>query len=115
MNAELLQEGLQAPTEDRKGRNKRRRLSKSGLRDFTSRTRRTKKGKNAIRGWSVEGKRYVFAMMKKLSDEEQSGVRVKWEMMYQKLCEVAREEDRGSEESKEETFEMDEAMLYAEV
>jgi len=78
--------------------------------------RKTKKGSNAIRGWSVEGKRYVCMMMIKINGDEQSGIRKKWETMYRKLCAVARQVDKdGGDDEENETFEVDEAMLYAEI
>ena len=56
MSAKLQEDASQTIAEDRKSKNKQRRASKSGLRDFTNKKRKTKKRKNAIKGWSVEGK-----------------------------------------------------------
>jgi len=78
--------------------------------------RKTKKGSNAIRGWSVEGKRYVCMMMIKINGDEQSGIHKKWESMYRKLCAVARQVDEdGRDDKEDETFEVDEAMLYTKI
>jgi hypothetical protein len=85
---------------------------------MTSRTRkgRPRKEKNAIKGWSVEGKQHVCKMIGKISQDKQSGICKKWEAMYGKLWAVARQADNvvGDDED-DEAFEMDEAMLYAEV
>jgi hypothetical protein len=55
-------------------------------------------------------------MIGKISQDKQSGICKKWEAMYHKLWAVARQVDNvvGDDED-DEAFEMDEAMLYAEV
>ena len=116
MSAKVQEDASQAVTEDMKSKNKRRRASKAGLRDFTKKRRKTKKGNNVIKGWSVEGKQYMFEMIGKISQDEQSSIRKKWEAMYHKLWVVARQvDDEVGDDEDDEAFEMDEAVLYAEL
>ena len=87
------------------------------MHDFTKKRRKTKKGNNAIKGWSVKGKQYVIEMIGKISQDEQSGICKKWEAMYHKLWVVARQvDDEVGDDEDDEAFEiMDEAMFYAEL
>jgi hypothetical protein len=85
------------------------------MHDFTKETRKTKKGSNTIKGWLVKGKQYVQEMMGKINQDEQSSIRKKWETMYQKLCMAASQVEKGGDDEDEEMFEMDEALLYAEL
>jgi hypothetical protein len=63
----------------------------------------------------VKGKQYVQEMMGKINQDEQSGIHKKWETMYQKLCMAASQVEKGGDDEDEEMFEMDEALLYAEL
>ena len=55
-------------------------------------------------------------MIDKISQDKQSGIHKKWEAMYHKLWAVARQVDNGVGDNEDnEAFEMDKAMLYAEV
>jgi hypothetical protein len=116
MSAQLHEDASQTMAEDRKSKNKQRRASKSGLHDFTNKKRKTKKRKNAINGWMVEGKQYVCEMIGKITQDEQSSIHKKLETMYQKLWAVARQVDDVVGDNKDDkAFEMDEALLYSAV
>lgn len=105
------------------GRNsakKRKRKSKGSLRDFTKEPRKTKRGSNSIKGWSVKGKRYVEEMMSKITEDERSGIRKKWEELYHKLCVMESQAEEEGDEDEEGAgaampFEMDETLMYCEV
>jgi hypothetical protein len=68
-----------------------------------------------MKGWLVKGKQYVQEMMGKINQDEQSDICKKWETMYQKLCMAASQVEKGGDDEDEEMFEMDEALLYAEL
>jgi len=52
----------------------------------------------------------------KISQDEQSGICKKWEAMYQRLWVVARQvDDVVGDDEDDKVFEMDKAVLYAEV
>ena len=58
----------------------------------------------------------MFEMIGKISQDKQSGIRKKWEAMYHKLWVVARQvDDEVGDDEDDEAFEMDEAVLYAEL
>jgi hypothetical protein len=89
-------------------------MAQCGLHDFTNKKRKTKKGNNAIKGWSVKAKWYVYEMIGKISQDEQSIICKKWEAMNRKLCAVARQvDDVVGDDEGDEAFKMDKAMLYA--
>jgi len=97
---------------------KRKRDSKSGLTmKFTSSTRKSKKGTDEIKGWSAEGQRYVAEMFTKIRQDERSGIRQKWEVMYKRLCEAveSRRGINGGGNEDEDEFEIDPDVLYEEV
>ena len=71
------------PVETSQTKKRRRSATKAELSaDLTSNKRKTKKESNAIQGWTVKGKRYVEDMVLRISQDETSGVRRKWETMY---------------------------------
>jgi len=112
MNAKLVAD---ATTTDRIARKKRKRESTAALRDFTSTTRKSKKGNGKIEGWSKEGKRYLRGMLNNVAQDEQFGVRKKWEDAYLKLCKMVKQSDASGEED-DDNDEADLAtMLYVEV
>ena len=117
MVAKFKEDATQQPmTVDRKSNKKRRQELKRSLSDFTKETRKTTmKGSNAIKGWSVKGKQYVKEMVQKINSDEQSGIHKKWEAIHQMLCHAGSQVGVGEEEDDDESFEMDEALLYAEV
>jgi hypothetical protein len=82
MSAQLWEDASQIMVEVRKSKNKWKRASKHGLHDFTNKKRKTKKRKNLINGWSVEGKQYVCEMIGKITQDEQSRICKKWEAVY---------------------------------
>lgn len=84
MVAKLEEDATQKPMMvDRKSTKKRRQESERTLSDFMKETRKTKKGSNTIKGWSVEGKQYMKEMVGKINQDKQSGICKKWEAMYQ--------------------------------
>jgi hypothetical protein len=109
MMAKLQEAASQPVTSDRKITSKRKQESKGSLCDFSNKTsRKTKKGSNAIKGWSLGGKQYVHKMMGKINQDEQSGLFKKWEIMHQKLCLAASlVKEEGRDEQCNDTFEMD--------
>jgi hypothetical protein len=114
MSAKLVEDSSQPMME--RHRQKRRRQSKSSLRDFTNKTRKTKKGTNEIKGWSAGGKKYVHDMMTVIKQDERNGVRPKWETMFETLSKMASGVNAQAEEDEEEeTFEINESVLYEEV
>jgi hypothetical protein len=117
MMAKLQEDASQPVTADRKIARKRKQESKGSLRDFTNKTsRKTKVGNNAIKGRSLGGKQYVHKMMGEINHNEQSSLCKKWETMYQKLSLAASlVKEQGRDKQCNDTFEMDEALLYAEV
>jgi hypothetical protein len=102
---------------------KSRRKSKTSLRKFTKGTRKSKKGSDEIKGWSVQGKLYMERMVKKIQSEENdseltTSVRKKWESMYKMICKMAETGTEGAgngEEDDGETFEMNEELMYVEL
>ncbi len=84
MVAKFEEDATQQPMMvDRKSTKKRRQESERTLSDFMKETRKTKKGSNTIKGWSVEGKQYMKEMVGKINQDKQSGICKKWEAMYQ--------------------------------
>jgi CRISPR/Cas system CSM-associated protein Csm4 (group 5 of RAMP superfamily) len=70
---------------------KRKHKSMTELRDFTSTTRKSKKGCNEIMGWSTEGKLSVHDVFNEISQHEELGICEKWEKMYKTLCEAVKQ------------------------
>jgi hypothetical protein len=88
------------------------------LTDFTSSTKKSKKGSDEIKGWTNAGKQYVMEMLKEIKQDADSGIRKKWDCMYKTLCNtvkmVAKDKDKVKVESKQH-FELDPSVLYREV
>jgi len=96
------------------------RASKASLRRFTKGTRKSKKGCDEIKGWSVQGKLYMESMVKRIKrDVDNNDVRKKWEHMYKKICKVlATTENEGQGRGGDDDgdgFEMNEALMYVEL
>ena len=86
--------------------------------EFTSATRKSKKGSDEIAGWLTEGKRFVCEMFNEIKQDEQSGICKKWEDMYKKIFKATKQGKAKAvdeDDESEEQFEMDANMLYVEV
>jgi hypothetical protein len=57
--------------------------------NFTSSTRKSKKGSDKIAGWSAEGKRFVSCVLGE--KDEQDGICKKWEDMYKKISKATKQ------------------------
>jgi hypothetical protein len=89
---------------DLQGRCKRKQKSKASLMDFTSSTKKSKKGSNEIKGWTNAGKLYVMEMLKAIKQDEDSGICKKWDGMYKTLCNAVKDgkdKDEDEVESKQ--------------
>lgn len=117
MCTKLIQDANQTATApDRASRLKRKRASKTALRDFTTQTRKSKKGEDVIKGWSDKGKRYVVEMHEKITQDELSGNRKKWEDAYKKLRKMVQQtSDEREEEDDDEAPTLDMDVLYSQV
>jgi hypothetical protein len=85
---------------------------------FTSSTRKSKKGSDKIAGWSTEGKKFVCEIFNEIKQDEQSGVRNKWENAYKRMCKATKQDKAKTVDDEDEIeapFEMDANMLYMEV
>jgi hypothetical protein len=97
---------------------KKSRVSKASLRDFTKGSRKSKRNSDAILGWFLQGKQYLQTMRQIISVEEERGVRKKWEVVYKKMCKAmeANEDDEGFDSNEEaKQFEMEETLMYSEL
>ncbi len=59
--------------------------------DFTSSTKKNKKGGNEIKGWTNAGKLYVMEMLKVIKQDEDSRILKKWDGMYKTLCNAVKD------------------------
>ena len=103
---------------DKRRAQKKIRASKTSLRDFTKGSRKSKRNSDAILGWSPQGKQYLQTMRHIISNEEECGVRKKWEVVYKKMCKAmeANEDDEGLDSNEEaDQFEMEETLMYSEL
>jgi len=97
---------------------KRKRKSKSGMTAYTSSTRKSKKGSDKNAGWSAEGKKLVCELFKEIKQDEESGIRKKWENVYKQMYEATKQDKAKAVDDNDEIeapFEMDVNMLYMEV
>ena len=117
MGAKLAEDSQAVAETDLRGRRKQKRKSKGSLTDFTSSTKKSKKGSDEIKGWTKAGKEYVVEMLGAIKRDEDAGIRKKWDSMYKTLCEAVKErEDKDEEEDEDEQhFQVDPNVLYAEV
>jgi hypothetical protein len=102
---------------DLQDQRKRKRQSKASLTDFMSSTKKSKKGSDEIKRWTNAGKQYVMEMLKERKQDEDSGIRKKWDHMYKTLCNTVKDgkdKDEDEAESKQH-FEVDPSVLYGEV
>jgi hypothetical protein len=82
--------------------------SKASLTDFTSSTKKSKKGSDKIKGWNNEGKQYVMEMLKEIKQDEDSGICKKWECMYKTLCKTVKDgKDKDKHKAESEWLLMD--------
>ena len=102
---------------DLRDRCNRKRQSKASLTDFTSSTKKSKKGSDKIKGWTNAGKQYVMEMLKEIKQDEDSGICKKWDRMYKTLCNTVKDgKDKDKDEAEsEQHFEVDPSVLYGEV
>jgi len=56
-----------------------------------------------------------IVITKRINQDEQSGIRKKWESMYLKLRKAAQQDDRDNDKDDEEEFVMNPNLLCAEV
>jgi hypothetical protein len=75
------------------------------------------KGSDEIARWSMEGKKFVCELFNEIKQEEQSGVRKKWEDAYKCMCKATKQDKAKAvdDDEFEAPFEMDANMLYMEV
>jgi hypothetical protein len=117
MNAILTTDTENHAYMDLRDQRKRKRQSKASLTDFTSSTKKSKKGSDEIKGWTNAGKQYVMEMLKEIKQDEDSGIHKKWDRMYKTLCNTvkdSKEKDEDEAES-EQYFAVDPSILYGEV
>jgi hypothetical protein len=66
----------------------------------------------------MEGKKFLCEMFNAIKQDEQSGVRKKWEDAYKRMCKVTKQDKAKAVDDDDEIevpFEMDANMLYMEV
>jgi len=99
------------------------RKSKTSLRHFTKGTRKSKKGSDEIKGWSVQGKLYMERMVRRIKSEDRNcgrttSIRRKWEFMYKEISKITQagcgSGGNGIEDDGD-TFEMNEELMYGEL
>jgi hypothetical protein len=119
MNSKLEEDLVLVSTEPNTRARKRKRRSKSSMMEnFTSSTRKSKKGSDKITGWSVEGKRFVSRMLGEIRKDEQDGIHKKWKDMYKKISKATKQgkaQRVDEDDESEEQFDVDENVLYMEV
>jgi hypothetical protein len=96
------------------GQCKRKQKSKAKLTDFTSSTKKSKKGSNKIKGWTNAGKQYVMAMLKAMKQDEDSRIHKKWDGIYKTLCNTVKDgKDKDEDEvESEQHLKVDLSVLY---
>jgi hypothetical protein len=85
---------------------------------FTSARHKIKKTSDKIAGWLTEGKQFVCEMLNEIKQDEQSGIRKKWQDTYKKISKVTKQDKakaNDEDDASEEQFEIDVNMLYMEV
>jgi len=115
MSAKLAEISSQPAAMSLKERDQRKRKSMTELRDFTTTARKSKKGRKELQGWTKAGQRYVYKVLGEINQDEQSGIRKKWESVYLKLRKAAQQDDGDNDDDDEEEFVMNPNLLYAEV
>jgi hypothetical protein len=88
------------------------------MENFTSSTRKSKKGSDKITGWSAEGKWFVSRMLDEIRKDDQDGIRKKWEDTYKKISKATKQgkaQRVNEDDESKEQFDVDENVLYAEV
>ena len=119
MNSKLEEDLVLVSTEPNARARKQKRRSKSSMTEnFTSSTRKSKKGSDKIAGWSAEGKRFVSCMLGEIRKDEQDGICKKWEDTYKKISKATKQgkaQRVNEDDESEEQFDVDENVLYAEV
>ena len=116
MSSLLADDSTVAPT-DARSRCQRKRKCKAELTDFTSSTKKSKKGSDEIKGWTDAGKQYVIEMLNTLKQDDEVGIRDKWAGMYRTLLETVKEcKERDDDElESEQHIDVDPSVLYGEV
>jgi len=118
MSSTLAQDMPQIDQEHGANVKKRKRKSKSGMTAFTSATRKSKKGSDEVAGWSTEGKKFVCEVFNEIKQDEQSGIRKKWEETYKFMYKATKQDKANAavnDDEIEAPFEMDANMLHMEV
>jgi hypothetical protein len=117
MSSMLDQDMPQINQENGTNVKKQKRKSKSGMTAFMSSTRKSKKGSDEIAGWLMEGKKIVCELFNEIKQDEQFGVRKKWEDVYKHMCKATKQDNAKAvdDDEFEAPFEIDANMLYMEV
>jgi hypothetical protein len=119
MNSKLEEDLVLVSTEPNAKARKRKQRSKSSMTEnFTSSTHKSKKGSDKIAGWSAEGKQFVSRMLGEIRKDEQDSIRKKWEDKYKKISKATKQgkaQRVDEDDEREEQFDIDENVLYAEV
>ncbi len=76
--------------------------------DFTSSTKKSKKGSDEIKGWTNAGKQYVMEMLKEIKQDDK-----KWDSMYKTLCNTVKDgKDKEKDEAEsEQHFKVDPSVF----
>jgi uracil DNA glycosylase len=86
------------------------------LKKYTgSAPKKTKWDSDKFKGWSEEGKVFMVKMTKVIKDDVESGVHVKWEKLYKKICDAINKSDQIDQGSSSSYDEMDYSVMYSKV
>jgi uracil DNA glycosylase len=86
------------------------------LKKYTgSAPKKTKWDSDKFKGWSKEGKVFMVQMTKVIKDDVESGVHVKWEKLYKKICDAINKSDQIDQGSSSSYDEMDYSVMYSKV
>lgn len=68
------------------------------------------------KGWSDEGKKFLFEMTGQIKDDVALGSHAQWEKMYRRICEVIKQsEERENHTGESERYVVDCGVMYEEV
>ena len=96
---------------------KKKRKHMRELRVYTGKRIKDNQSKRKFKGWSDEGKAFVFEITNKIKEDVRSGLNAKWETVYReirRLQKEAEEKENKAEEAKQ-RYEVNYDVLYEEV
>jgi hypothetical protein len=101
VKAKLIEDASQPVTSTAETR-KRKHKDKREMKSLTTHCKKPKKGSNPLKGgWTDEGIQYVHKKMRIIKQDEDSGIRRKWEETYKKLLESVKQIKEGEEEEED--------------